>query len=86
MTTETKKVFYPKNAREVAVYFATYRGKRLNIRVMNSDLDYVLEDVYVYSNLGSNDENFNAKKYRGKKWVSAGSLKDVWCIELVEVA
>jgi len=83
MVTETKKVFYPKNAEEVAIYFATYRGKRLKIRVMNSDIDYVLDDVYAYSNLHSTDTNFNAKKYRGKKWVSAGSLKDVWCIEII---
>jgi len=84
MTTQEKKVFYPKNAEQVAIYFATYRGKRLNIRVMNSYIDYVLDDVYAYSTLGSTDTNFNAKKYRGKKWVLAGNLADVWCIELVE--
>lgn len=83
MTAQTTQIFYPKNGAEAAVYFAQFHGKRLNITTISKFIvsTFDFNDVYAYTT--SNQENFNIKKYRGRKWVSAGSLDSVAVIEVV---
>lgn len=83
MTTSTK-VFYPKNAAQAAIYLNSFRGQRLNISCTSKFIDSTFEfnDVYAYALTGS--QNFNTKKFRGRKWVSALGLDSIFMIELVK--